>query len=179
MKANPISAYVQHYADLMRQLKFRESHYKIVGEITVNFSAIEYFLTSLTSRLINPSNPLAAALALKKLNLRSAIDISRTVFLLQVRDSATQARFLPIIDSIENLRVKRNDIIHSMWDYDYANQRIGFSDIIIDKKKLLRIRNESFTLEDLEKLCREVTTALNQLMVFLRDWPLKQQPNNA
>lgn len=151
MKTNPISSYVQVYADLMRQLRFRESHYKIVGEITVNFSAIEYFLTTLTSRLINPSHSLAARLALKKLNLRSTIDISRTVFLLQVQDSAAQAEFLAIIDSIDKLRVKRNDIIHSMWDYDYANERIGFDQLVIDKKKLLRIRNESFTLQDLEK----------------------------
>jgi hypothetical protein len=179
MKTDAVSSYVEHYADLFRQIKFRESHYKIVGEITVNFSAIEYFLTTLVARLINPDEPLAAALALKKLNLRSTIDISRAVFLLREHDPAEQTTFLAIIDSIENLRSKRNDIIHSMWDYDYANKRIGFNDITIHKKKVLRIRNKSFTLEDLENLSREVTAALNQLMIFIRDWPLKQQPNNA
>ncbi|MGH2569521.1 MAG: hypothetical protein ACRDGA_14380 [Bacteroidota bacterium] len=167
------------YTDIMREQGFREKHYKIVGKVTIEFSAIEYFLTYFVSELISPNAALPATLALKKLNLANILEIAPSIFQLQEANSETRAIFERIVSDINRLRIKRNDVIHSMWNYDYVNQRVSYTRLTTSKQKRVQFRNEAFSLEDLTNLSSEVSAVYHQLLDFIQAWLYGVQPRNG
>jgi len=51
------------WSEILRQHQFRESHYKIVGHIVVQFSAMEMILSSLVAQIVNRDNFVPALMA--------------------------------------------------------------------------------------------------------------------
>jgi len=167
------------WSEILRQHQFRESHYKIVGHIVVQFSAMEMILSSLVAQIVNRDNFVPALMAFNRLSLVNIIDIARTTFRLQEQDADLQARLDSLLNRIDELRIKRNGIIHSFWEYDVDSLSFSYTQMLPDRKKKIRFKDTSYTIQQFKALESDVQSVNNELLKFVTAWQKRQQPNDS
>lgn len=177
MKSQDHASSKDFFAEILRRHDFIESHYKLIGHTVVEFGAIEMILSSFVATVINQNNFLPALLALNRLSLAYVIDIARAVFPLQEEEMTVKAAFESILKTIDELRVKRNSLIHSFWTYNVDDQRMGYMRILPDKKKKIQIKDTSYTLQEFKELNSAVASSCSQLLKFVNNWEKRKRLN--
>jgi hypothetical protein len=152
MKSLDQLSHEELWSELLKQHDFREKHCTLIGHIVVEFATIEIFLSSFLADVLNHDDMVPVLMVIGKLSLAQMVEMARVAFPLQEKELQIQEQFEIILHRIEELRVKRNGVIHSFWEYDVDSQRVSYVRTLPDKKGKIYFKETFYTIKEFEDL---------------------------
>jgi hypothetical protein len=163
---------------IQRSIRFTNCHFTAVGKMAVSFSALEFVLSEFTAYLINKDDPFSAQLAFKNLSSARLIEVSRVLFYHREQRSEFRVRYDTILDSIDQARSTRNEVVHLMWDSDPITEQVFLEKLHITKQRSPEIVVKPFSIDQLNDLADISHSAYGALIMFIRDWKNQLPPND-
>ena len=169
MDNNLLSSLFQLNSDgWLRELNFRESHYKAIGKLAVEFSALEFFVSYYIWILNNENDTVSGQVITSKLSIVRLLPIMAALYRLRDRSAERNEELGRILAEIETLRQRRNDIIHAIWNYDYQGNKATRSKTSIDPKTILKMQSEVLSIPEIEKIGNDLTHVIFKLHSFMQ-----------
>ncbi len=141
-----------------------DEHLKEIGRVAVNFSSLEIHLTFFTWGLISEDQATGQAIT-TGMSFNSISNMFASLCKIKVTEPIALKEFEDITKKINDINVRRNQIIHSFWATDDNNKskvsRIKFK---ADGFKGLKHIHEDITSLDIKKLADEIKTVTEELM---------------
>jgi hypothetical protein len=149
----------------------REEHYKAVGRIVVEFSAVEFFMSFYVSILLDKELVTGKLIALG-LNFRELQRLLKRLFFHREKDADIQSQLNSLLKTLDDLYGnERNRVVHDFWHYNYfGNKVVRLQEAYDGKKRQMRSNKRTFDFKSLERIGDDILSASVALNTFMMDW---------
>jgi hypothetical protein len=151
--------------------KLRENHYKAVGRIVIEFSAIEFFMKYYISLLLD-KNLIAGKLVCLELTFRNLQKLLMRLFFHHEKNEQTRKDLEFLLNKLDELyREKRNRVVHDFWDFRIIGNKVTrLYESYDKKKKLFKSETISYNIKELNDIGEDVQSASVALNTFMMKW---------
>jgi hypothetical protein len=150
-------------------MSISDEHCLAIGKITVAFAEIESWLSSFIWALIVPfSEQHVGQIVTAEMSFSRKLDVVVSLFKYRCTDEKERNRLKELVDRIQKLEEKRNQVQHSLWIMQSSDQSEAMRLKITAKRKHgLSHAKEIVTAEPLEALARDLQIAVSDLSSFM------------
>lgn len=140
-----------------------EDHLKQLGRINVNFSVLEIHLLLLTWGLISEKQAIGKAIT-SGMTFNSISNIFSSLCKVVIDNPVVLREFEETIIRVNEINVRRNQIIHSYWITEVESKNISRLKFKADGFKGLKQTVESISAEDIKKIADDIGAMVKELM---------------
>jgi hypothetical protein len=145
--------------------------FELFGELCVQLSNLEAFVTQILEYLIDKDHPNVGGLLVSELPISKKLEHIRTLAGFRfAHDTEMESAVIGIIKRINDIRIERNSFIHGMWSLDaelLGQQKVRCLDprwrASKEEKHWGRMRETIWSFDDLQSRISEVQSVTTEL----------------
>lgn len=130
-----------------------DKHVNTIGEVTINFTALESALAFLVSELIGVDSQIGRAIT-SELSFKQLVHICGSLYRLKSNDVAKIGELDNLLKRAFTVEQKRNIIIHSQWDWSHDPEFIKRTKHTA--KRELKSTAETMSADDIQNIVHEI-----------------------
>lgn len=136
---------------------------KLVGQITVAFTALDYVLRLYVKSLLSAGFDVGMAVAAQHRYMPALCDLVFSLYKLKVEDEKAVKRFDKLLSDALTLSRRRNDLMHSFWTVDPDTDEVVLIKPTAEKGKGLRHGGGPVKVGELRRFLRSVSELAHKL----------------
>jgi hypothetical protein len=153
-----------HYLQILSDPDSLEAKaYLVLGRLTFEYSILESYLSRLLLALLKADEH-AGNTVLSQLSFRTILTSVEALYPAQVKDKRQVSQMSATFLEIENLEARRNQLIHSFWQFDPPNRKIVRRKSSTKPNRGMKVLVESVDPTQVHELCNEIVHATIKVM---------------
>ncbi|MDP1744989.1 MAG: hypothetical protein Q8L90_05390 [Bacteroidota bacterium] len=140
-----------------------DEYLKQIGRVAVNFSSLEIYLTFSIWELISEDQDLGKAIT-SGMSFNSLSNMFAAICKIKINGSKELNECEEVTKRINEVNVRRNQIMHSNWLTDEGTSKVSRLKIKADGYKGIKLTNEYISVEEIQKLADEIKLLAKDVM---------------
>lgn len=150
-----------------------DDHLRAIGQITVNFSALEFALSFLVWAFLGIGQEKGEIIT-SRLSFRVLLQLASSLYRHRVSDPEGIAQFDELLARISEAGDRRNQMIHSLWMGNLDGRTLRYKATIRQREGLKR-QIQGMAVKDLDEIATLIAQVTREIGPFLEHYWLDKE----
>jgi hypothetical protein len=150
-----------------KEHELRDEYYRAIGQIVVKYSALEQMVTYLVTQLI-ANNHQVGDIVTAEISFSKKLALLSCLHRLRQKDQSRIDLLDKAIGQIGTLEDRRNQVIHSNWEFNDKELLVNRYKVTARKNKGLRYNLKPTPIQELKQLVKDINGSMHDLVYFMQ-----------